>query len=232
MKIFSIQPTNIINSTFVQSKNNSKQVFEEKNQPIKDIPISFWGAVTSAKSCGFRRPKLTDDAMKKIFYLTKNLPKGSNIMQPRMITIGDRDFAYMISKDLTGRAEVEIKDNVISLLDWKDKAKDKNRTILKCHFDPKGMLVGGSLSNNKGNGEIFNAEFKHTGKEGRRLVINDDIYRPVNKDSSKWTLVPDMQTRTKFDMTSDLGTIYSENPLMNSLIELATNRTSLQLLER
>lgn len=232
MKIFSIQPTSNLNLTSSPLKKDQMKNSEEKNVPISKIPVSFWGVATSARSCGFRRPQIVNEQLKKVFYLTKMLPNGSNISQPRTIIINNKDFAYKISKDFTGRAEVEIKNNTESLVDWNDKIKDKTRTILKCNFDSKGMLVGGTLSNDKNNGQVFDAVFKHTGKEGRRLIINDEIYRPLNKDSSKWTLVPNMHTRTRINQTCDLSSIYNENPLMNSLIELATNRTSLQLLER
>lgn len=230
MKIFATNSINNYSKSSMNLKSNKLKTDVHQSCYSKYSTVSFYGATTFTKTSPFRKPNLKNESLKKVFYFAKILPNSSSIRELKEVSINNEKFMYKVFKDSTGRVEVEMKNKVESLTDWNDKNKDKNRTILKCSFNPNGLLVGGSIVNTVDNDIIVNALFKHNGSDGRRLTINGHTYKPVNNDRTKWVIVSNDNSKLNGSLV-DLASIYSKNSLMTALIELGLNRTSLQLLE-
>lgn len=223
MKISSINPTFL-------NFNNVKRGSTAENPPISENTknstpsISFMAATITQQ--GFKRPNIKNEELKKIFLLAKKIPNNCEMKEVSFINLNNERFAYKIKKDGTGRTEVGIKNKVESIKEWISQKNDQQS--MECTFDPKGMLVSAEIKNTKEKPKIT---FEHTGREGRRINMDDRIYRPIIGETNIWGVIPDKFSRNIIG-EENLAVRLENNIFGSTLLELGGNRASIALLRK
>ena len=202
--------------------------YEEKMFPLS---INFYGATTQIDFTKFRRVVIKNEQTKaisdKFLSIIRNLPQGCKMSSPKFFQVGNKNYAYSVDKKTnSNNINFILKSNVENLKEWDN--ENNIGTILDCTFDKRGFMQTAKLESISDTMKKNGATYHHTGKEGRRININDKIYRPRKGCDNLWTFVPNSSSRNitgSFDLQEELNDI----EFADLFLEFAKNRTSVLL---
>ena len=229
MNIRSINPTN--NFKTLKTINPIKKESQLDEEKPAMSHIAFYGVTTQINPSNYRRVVIKNEQTKaitdKFLSIIRNLPEGSKISSPRFFSINNKNYAYTVDKKTEpSKIKFVLKSNVENLEEWNN--KNNVGTLLDCLFDRRGLMQVAKLENISGTMKKSGATYHHTGKEGRRIDINDKLYRPKVGNKDFWSFVPNPNARYsmgEFDLLKELKDI----EFADIFLEFAKNKTSVLL---
>lgn len=221
---------NSIGQSFYQCSNNSRKTNYAQSVPIQESKIEHTNFIPfmAIKPNGFKRPNIKDLELNKVFFLAKNLPNNCKVEEMRTITLNNEKFAYRIKKDSTGRTCVVIKNKIQEIADWGKTFEDQQ--LFECNFNSRGMLVGAKIID-KSSQTPLKVIFENTGHDGRRIDINEVVYKPIVGETSLWAVIPYKKSRC-IVRKENIASILEENIFGSTLLELASKKASIALLKK
>lgn len=230
MYISKVNPTNICKTNYGVIKNNAK-THENPSVSKNDYSqLSFGCSYNQVGAVGLRKIRIpnqhTQEACTKFLSILRNLPAKMKMSEARFYSVGEEKIGYLIDKSATKKIQLCVKTNVENLKDWYN--EDNSGTVLECIFDEKGLMKLGKLIQKKDGNKPSEIIFQHIGKEGRRITIDEKLYRPTVGKNDFWSLVPNPNHRYSMG-EYNLSESVKDIPFSDLFLEMANNKTSVLL---